>query len=262
MKCKNCGANYKTRELKCPYCSTENIIGRIWKAQRSEAELEYERARREMGKKSSPYVMDRVLTRAIVIIILVTILFFIGVAITCFIVEKAGDTWEAANDPKIFQEVKTYYKNGQYEKIDEMREKYDMNGEEYFPYMQAASMNFDYNSYLEHKYAFMDMTDEEKMEDDYELEYFLRDSVDVVTLNIGRYSELHQMNQELYDEYVTEIKSAWIGILKMTDEEIEYISNKENNLSSSDYETLMTKIKERSVGDANADESSQTTQTE
>ena len=41
MKCKNCGAQYKTRELKCPYCNTENIIGKIWQSERSQAEMEY-----------------------------------------------------------------------------------------------------------------------------------------------------------------------------------------------------------------------------
>lgn len=262
MKCKNCGANYKTRELECPYCHTENIIGRIWKVKRSEAELDYERARREMGKKSSPYVLDRVLTRAIVIIIAMTILFFIGAVLTFFLAEKAGDAWEQANNAKILEQVKTYYANGQYEEIDEMRRTYDMEGAEYFPYMQAASLNYKYNSYMENKYEYIEMTEEEKRDDDYAIEYFLRHSRDVVTINMVKYSELDEMNQKLYDEYVLEIQSAWISILKLTEEEISYLSDKEKILYSDDYDSLITKIKERSVGDASEEIPNTTTETE
>ena len=46
MKCKNCSANYKARELKCPYCNTTNLLGHIWLSEKTEAELEYEKAKK------------------------------------------------------------------------------------------------------------------------------------------------------------------------------------------------------------------------
>lgn len=49
MKCKNCGANYKTRELKCPYCNTENFIGKIWQAERSRRSWTMKMKRNKLG---------------------------------------------------------------------------------------------------------------------------------------------------------------------------------------------------------------------
>ena len=70
MKCKNCGAQYKTREVKCPYCNTENLIGKIWQTERTQAELDYEAEKKKLGKiLRSSYMEDRLLTRAILILI-------------------------------------------------------------------------------------------------------------------------------------------------------------------------------------------------
>ena len=69
MKCKNCAANYKTRELKCPYCGTENLLGRIWQVERTQAELDYANEKKEVKKKIfSPYTADRILNRCLVVI--------------------------------------------------------------------------------------------------------------------------------------------------------------------------------------------------
>lgn len=76
MKCNSCGANYKTRELKCPYCGKANALGRLWKIKRTEAEEEYERARKEAGRKISVYSVDRILSRCIVSVIGFFVLFF------------------------------------------------------------------------------------------------------------------------------------------------------------------------------------------
>ena len=42
MKCKSCAGNYKTKELICPYCGRANLLGKLWFAEKSEAEQEYE----------------------------------------------------------------------------------------------------------------------------------------------------------------------------------------------------------------------------
>ena len=78
MKCKNCGAQYKTRELKCPYCNTENLIGKIWQTERSQAEMAYEEEKKKVGKVLfSPFMVDRLLSRAIAVLIGLHIVSFI-----------------------------------------------------------------------------------------------------------------------------------------------------------------------------------------
>lgn len=67
MQCSNCGSHYRMRDLACPYCGTENALGRLWQKQRTEAELSYEKARVAAGKKWSPYIYDRVVSRVMVV---------------------------------------------------------------------------------------------------------------------------------------------------------------------------------------------------
>ena len=90
MKCKNCSANYRARELKCPYCSTTNFLGHIWLAEKTEAELEYERAKQECGGLSR-YVIYRILTRILVIEVVVGVLLFLGVVAYFFLSEVIRD---------------------------------------------------------------------------------------------------------------------------------------------------------------------------
>ena len=62
MTCKNCGGNYRTRELICPYCRTENVLGHLWLAKRKEAEEEYNRTAHTLREKLlSPYVFHRII---------------------------------------------------------------------------------------------------------------------------------------------------------------------------------------------------------
>ena len=87
MQCSNCGSHYRMRDLACPYCGTENALGRLWQKQRTEAELSYEKARVAAGKKWSPYIYDRVISRVMVVEFLL-ILFTIFVLIVFFSVRS------------------------------------------------------------------------------------------------------------------------------------------------------------------------------
>lgn len=255
MKCKNCAANYKTRELKCPYCGTENLIGKLWKVQRSDAELEYNRAQKEMGKKSSPYIADRILNRIIILTIVIGILIFVGVFLFYFLAEKINEFKAYAKRDEIKQQVITYYENGEYDKINDYIDQYRIDlEEEYFPYVQAALMYNEYNWYLNYKYNYLSMTDEEKMKDNYELEALLRYSVNVYMSDRGSYSDLRESNRELHETYQAEIMSAWIAVLHLTDEEIAYITDEDTFLYSEDYENLANKINERSMNDGSESE--------
>ena len=50
MKCKKCGAHYRTRELRCPYCGTANPKGEQWQTQRESAEKELQQLEDTRGK--------------------------------------------------------------------------------------------------------------------------------------------------------------------------------------------------------------------
>ena len=247
MKCKNCGANYKTIELKCPYCRTENIIGKLWMAERSEAELEYERQRKAVGKKSSVYVIDRILTRSIWITLFAIVLLFVGMYAYAVIADKVILFVNDVNKDKIEATLKEYYENEEYEQMYNYINEKQLERDDYYGYVQAGLVNFYYNEYLNSKYAFLSMTPEEQLKDTYQLNYALRNSVMVYWFDLGVYEEVDTMNKELYEKYRKEMLSFWIGTLKLTEEEVRYFTE-ENKYVYSDYiDALVVKVKERCI---------------
>lgn len=249
MKCKSCGANYKTRELRCPYCHTENMVGKLWMVERSEAELQYEQRRKELGKKASPYVIDRIFTRLIVIAVAVFILLCCVTIFGIVIYYKAWDIKRDWNIDKIEKQMEEYYENGEYDRLYAYMSEYELIGEEYYEYSQAVLLSYSYNEYLGHKYAYLEMTEEEKWEDDYHLEYALKESVDAYNMDSVAYAEIDERNEELYETYQQEIMSFWKTVLQLTDEEIEKITDKDNYMTSEEKDALIQDIKERSLGD-------------
>lgn len=249
MKCKSCGANYKTRELMCPYCNTENIIGKLWKAQRTEAELEYERNRRETDKKISPYVVDRVLTRAIVVTVGIFVLIFLGAFLVAYGYEAYVDIRNDMKKDQIQATMKEYYDNGQYELLYRYMSDMEVMGEEYYGYTQAALMQTDYESYLTYKCRFLDLPLEEKLEDDYYIEYAIRYSAEVYTLDCGIYHELDPMNAKILEERKLEMEAFWRGTLGMPEEDIAYITDEYASFYGEEFDAIVKGVKER-LGEA------------
>ena len=245
MKCKSCGANYKTRELMCPYCHTENIIGKLWKAERTEAEREYERNLKETDKKISPYVVDRVLTRAIVVTVGIYILIFLGAFIVAFAHDKYIDIRNELKEDEILATMESYHHTEQYSQLHKYMSDMDVMGEKYYGYTQAALMQYDYEQYLAHRCIFLDMSTEEKLEDDYHLEYAIRYSVDVYKLNCGMYYEIDPMNEELWSDRQMEMKAFWIGSLGLSEEDIAFITGRHSSLYGDEFDAIVARVRER-----------------
>ncbi len=241
MRCRNCGAHYRLRDLACPYCGTENIIGRIWQKQRSDAEEEYERKRKEAGKLASPYVYNRAVNR----VLLVEGLFFVLVIIGCILVFgvlEFADTEHKAGP----EELQSLYEEGRYgEMYKAMQNDYDAYEDpQRKVYMQAGLMYRTYVNYQTNKMAFFAMTEEEKKKDDYHLEYSFREGCEVMTMRFGYYDELEPSNQKIYDEYSREIRAYFLGTLKLTEEEIAEILEADY-LYQEDVDRYIKKVRDR-----------------
>jgi len=240
VKCKGCGANYKTKDIVCPYCGTENILGIFWNAERRKAELEYERKRKEMGKLFSKYVINRILSRTIVILVFILLISFI----TIQVFDVAGDTYEEQKRDETVLELEKLYSEGKLNELTEIAlNRSNLTGKDMYPYIQAGLINSDYNSYLNSKYLFLDSYGKDKVTNEYDLRKSIEYSIDVYILNLGLYNELHERNQELYNTYCKEIESYWTSILKMSPEDIEYITK--NRGASFDLDGIVEKIKRR-----------------
>ena len=183
MKCKNCGANYMLRELKCPYCGTENAIGRIWHAQRTEAELEYERRRIAEGRKINPYVTTRALSRIIILQILVLIvLSIVSYAFEEWTYRSSYDTLSGMKTEKLRETVRLLYEAKDYRQMEEMApelyRRSEYKDKEARLYAAVARAVGSYDDFLVTKMRLENMSKEEMNEDKYLLRSAIYDAYD------------------------------------------------------------------------------------
>lgn len=59
MKCKRCGAEYASKELKCPYCGEENPLGIRWKTSEEETQLKTEHTKKAVLRSAPLYVINQ-----------------------------------------------------------------------------------------------------------------------------------------------------------------------------------------------------------
>lgn len=245
MKCKNCGGNYRTKELVCPYCGTQNIIGHIWMAQRSEAELEYERARKAAGRYGSIYVAYRVLNR----ILLIAALIFLGIMCLCFLaygVENAYiNIYRKTHAEQITDTLEQYYEAGDFRAMHRYMARYDLYGNEYYAYTQAVILNTNYEEYLAYMLKFLALDEEKKQKDTYYLSFALKNSSKVYCLDCGIYSELDIKNEEIYMQRRQEILAFWQGTLGLHGEEIALLTKEDGYIDYDAIQQLQETVKER-----------------
>lgn len=246
MKCKNCGSNYPTRQLQCPYCGTENFLGKIWQREISDAEKEFDAARKASGKAIfSPYTLNRIVSRVLVVLVGLYILLFVGVFAFFFLQEGFRKIYVFVRHDHIEETMEEYYNNGEFEKLDAYMNQYEIGTEdEYYAYTQVTLLNYDYNEYLNMKMSFMDLSEEEKQEDSYYLEYILKYAQDILSHNQGIYSRLDVRNEAIYEEYCSKIKPFLLGTLQMDEEDYERLTSAEY-IYSDEHEQMMDEIKER-----------------
>lgn len=243
MKCKNCSANYKARELKCPYCNTTNLLGHIWLSEKTEAELEYEKAKKEYGGISK-YVVYRVLTRILVLEILVGALIFLGV-VAYFSLEE---TFTAAsfkmNKDKIEAKMEAAWKAEDYDRLDAIMDKYNIDGQDYYIYTQSTIIQSDYERFTEARLGFLMLTEEEKQTREYEIESSLEKAYDLLTVDFGLYDVLAVENKAQYERVTAEVDAYLRGTLGMTQEEYSSFTETEY-LSYSDVAVWREKLLKR-----------------
>lgn len=224
MKCKNCGGQYKTRELRCPYCETENLLGKLWSVQRSEAELSYERERKAMGKfLISPYMLNRIMNRCLVTLVVLFVAYWVGAFLFFWISEQVEELSFKWNRDKIEAQMEEYYVAGEYDRLDAYMYEKDVDCTQYYAYTQATLLHNDYSRYMEYRLFYASLSEEEKAKDTYYLDYALDYSARVYTLDCGIYSELDERNRELYETYQKEIMAYWVGEVELSQEEIDYM---------------------------------------
>lgn len=212
--------------------------------EKSAAELEYDKTRRELGRSMSPYVINRILNRTIIIGMAILLLCF-----TVFFCIFAIDSGvKAINKHFGAEEIASmmdhYYESGEFGLLERYMSEHDMMGQDNYTYSQAALLYEEYERYINEKLQFMELDADKKASDDYHLLNSIRRSRNVYILDMGNYSELDERNEDIYERYRSEIMSFWVGVLELTDSETEMISDEEY-LSYTALEELAEAVKER-----------------
>lgn len=245
MKCIHCGANYKTKELECPYCHTPNTKGREWLNERNKAEKKYKREKKNVINKGTPYIASRIVMYIAITMVAFVIIDFL--AVVAFFIKEEFKSGEYVNYKEALKTMEKYYNDEEYLELYFYMSEKDLFSEEYYVYSQAALLANKYHLYQAKKMSMLKEFEEGVPDDDYYVSYTLSESIGVYKIDVGIYDEEVSENQKIYDMYREEVMSFWVGTLGLTDEEIEFISDKDNYLFYEDEKALTAKIMERGV---------------
>ena len=247
MKCKNCGANYMLRELKCPYCGTENAIGRIWHAQRTEAELEYEKKRIAEGRKISPYVTTRALSRIIILQILVLIILSaVSYAFDEWTYRNTYDKVSSMKTETLRENVRELYEKGEYREMGEMayelyrRDNYD--NEESRLWRSVADVTDRHDTFLSYKMRLEALSDDEINEDKYLLRYAIYYAFD--SQDPGYYYDEIPEEVDRITAANREDARAWLYSMSGDKELVDRVLESDR-LSDDDWNELESRIRDK-----------------
>ena len=225
MQCKNCGSHYRMRDLACPYCGTENALGKVWMKQRTDAELSYERERIAAGKRWSPYIYNRTISRVIVVEVVLFILLIASVVVFYAGKELVYSRLTNKRNQEAIQEMETLLEEKRYGELEaywnDYRDSLNSNDPKVRKLSQVASVTYYHNSYLDTKLSFFGLTEEEKREDDFILQYSIRSAWNVYTYEESYWDDLCDEAKEMLGVYKGEIHAYLVGYLKLTEEEFE-----------------------------------------
>ncbi|MBQ2705548.1 MAG: hypothetical protein IJF60_01900 [Agathobacter sp.] len=245
MKCINCGANFQTEELRCPYCGSKNVIGEEWEKERVSSKSFYERMREQFYKEGIAYTCNKILNKAILILVIAlfgTVILYILPSLTQ---EGSLAIKKKVLSNQIEKQMEEYHSAGDWDGLERYMSEYDMYGEETYVYTQAAFLARDYRKYMMNYMDFLAMSEEEQLEEDnYELENVLQYSHEVVHVNCGIYDELCSENEEMYQIYRKKVLDLWKGGLGLNDEEIDFLLENDY-LYMEDEDRYLEIIKER-----------------
>ena len=123
MKCENCGAEYRAKELKCPYCGTVNRTGLEWKAEEDREKSRVEREKTAAIKRTPLFVVNRVANTILVLSLVLLVIFFIVSAIVSKVEEATADQKRRKAD---YAQAKEYYVAEDFVALDRYLTEYDL----------------------------------------------------------------------------------------------------------------------------------------
>lgn len=244
MKCKSCGADYKMREPECPYCGSENKIGKYWSRQEKTAQRQYEGTKKEIMKSGSLYVVNKMLNAAIGVMLVLIILALVITFIACQVEEGI----QKVKKSKVSEEqLKSLYVEENYEQLYCYMSEYEVLHEDaYAIYAEAAFMYESWEKFVEQRMKFQEAElDDIEEYPRYGLIYDCMDDASTIYRKewSSRHHDVAAENQAYYDWMCMEADAFLIGELGMTYEEV--MSLREIESYQDEWEVLQRSLYDR-----------------
>ncbi len=217
MKCKSCGADYKLKDKECPYCGSQNQLGKYWSRQERKAQKDYEGIKKDVIVSGSIYVINKILNAVIGGMIALFVISIVIVGATSLIGEKLG---EVKKSKVSSEQMQTLHASNQYRELYDYMSEYDVLHEEaYTVYAEAAFMSKRWEEFEDKRMRFFE-TDEEDFASDskYGIVYGVMDEASEIVRKewSSSHKEVSPENQEYYSGLCAEVDAFLIGELGMT----------------------------------------------
>ncbi len=237
MECKNCGASYKLKALRCPYCESENLLGKMLILKRSETIKQYEEEQKRAKKAYVPYVASKLVNT----LILIFLLLIIAALASSEGLGKPRDEDGRFTDKK----AERYFSEGKYKELNKYMDRKAYFGKLSYQITQSALIYNDYEEFLTYRMSYIH--DDPDNDDPSYMAMTMRDAMNIYQHEIGMYNGYYEKNEPQYEEYNRRIMAFWKGTMMCDDEEIEFLSNEKSLWLGSELTELCEKLKERRI---------------
>lgn len=223
MKCRYCGGEVASDQIRCPFCNRINETARkrqeeLLKEQ-EKTEKEYESVIEKEKPRLADIILRRTLIGAVVLFVLLMVFNFV------IFLLKEGDLFTPRLPDNYRQTLETYYSEGRYEDIYLYVEKYnifDPDNEQNYDYSQLA---LQYGRVINYRKCFYGVVqylmDQTERLSDYDWEYMFDYGYRVLVPDIGVYSKISERNAAAFDTFKEEVRLDWMTWLGITEEEID-----------------------------------------
>lgn len=238
MECKNCGASYRLKALRCPYCETENLLGRMLVLKRTETIKRYEEEQKLAKKKYIPYATSKLVNTLILVFALLT---------AAALVYSTGMLMPRDEDGRIIDKhAEKLFDAGRYYELYEYLDGRDLFGRVSDRLTQAALMAYDLEEFITHRMEYI--KDGAAGEDAGLTALTMHEAMSIYQHHIGMYTEYYEANEPQYEEYNRRIMAFWKGTMMCDDDDIAFLTDEESWWHSRELEELCEKLNERRRG--------------
>ena len=227
----------------------QSLFRKLWKSDKTEAELRYDMQSRVKGQVFNPFAMDRVFSRMLIVGVAALVLTLIA-SLGFFIYKDHSNNRELAEKREVhLAEIDQLYQEGRYGEIGSyIRQhgiKLDPQDAELYKYVQAELLDYEYKYYLIWRMAFEQLTDEEKKTDERKtLNYTLQYAAALYRGRLGDFGEPVPENRAYYEDLREKVGNYLFGTLGMEEADLAEVAASDE-LTNEMIEALEKKVREK-----------------